>query len=100
MKNTVITEIPLDRPITPRYTGNDNYGRPKADYLTKISEMDDEQIEVECYQMIFQSARCNNNPRSDWHWMVDSCYDEAKKRDENARIYDSAYKQCYRDHIG
>lgn len=81
-----------------KYTGNDNYGRPKADYLTKISAMDDEQLGSECYQMIYHSARCNNNPRADWHWMVDACYDEAKKRDEKASIYGFAYERCYRDH--
>lgn len=80
------------------YTGHDNYGRPKADYLTKIAAMDDEQLGRECYQMIYHSARCNNNPRADWHWMADACYDEAKKRDDAASIYDGAYKRCYADH--
>jgi len=80
------------------YEGNDNYGRPKADYLAKLDAMDDEQLGRECYSMIYQSARCNNNPRADWHWMVDACYDEAAKRDEKGSIYCKAYDDCYKDH--
>lgn len=83
-----------------RYAGNDIYGRPKADYLIKIAAMDDEKLGNECYSMIYQAARCNNNPRADWHWMVDACYDEAKKRDDKASIYCKAYNRCYADHAG
>jgi hypothetical protein len=81
-----------------RYAGADNYGRPKSNYLQKISEMDDSQLSSECYSMIYQSARCDNNPRADWHWMVDACYDEAKRRDAEASIYVRAYERCYREH--
>jgi hypothetical protein len=81
-----------------RYEGNDNYGRPKSKYLAKIAAMSDEELRSECYSMIYQSARCNNNPRADWHWMVDACYDEASKRGEKAPIYVSAYNECYADH--
>ena len=83
-----------------KYAGNDNYGRPKAHYLTKIAAMDDKALHGECYGMIYQSARCNNNPGADWHWMVDACYDEAKKRDGKCSIYTRAYDQCYREHVG
>lgn len=83
------------------YSGNDNYGRPKADYIAKISSMDDEALGEECYQMIYQSARCGNNPRADWHWMVDACYEESARRDDGAaRVYSKAWKECYRDHAG
>lgn len=81
-----------------KYEGTDNYGRPKSDYLTKIAGMDDEALQDECYSMIYQSARCANNHRADWHWMLDACYDEAKKRDPEAGIYSKAYKECFRDH--
>ena len=83
-----------------KYQGNDNYGRPKAEYLAKIAGMDDKELGSECYQMIYHSARCANNHKADWHWMVDACYDEASKRDEDASIYSKAYKECYRDHAG
>lgn len=83
-----------------RYTGKDNYGLPKADYLLKIAAMDDKALEGECYSMIYQSARCNNNSRADWHWKVDACYDEARKRDDECSIYVNAYNRCYADHAG
>jgi hypothetical protein len=82
---------------TTRYAGNDNYGRPKSQYLEQIAAMDDKQLLSESYSMIYQSARCSNNPRADWHWMVDACYDECKKRPGN--IYQSAWAACYRDHV-
>lgn len=90
--------VQVDAVVSQRYAGNDNYGRPKADYLAKIASMDDEALRSECYSIIYQSARCANNHRADWHWMVDACYDEAEKRDPKAEIYDAAYKECYRDH--
>lgn len=82
------------------YTGYDNYGRPKADYLTTVAAMDDKELYDECYLMIFQSALCANNPRADWHWMAEACHDEAKKRDEKASIYSKAFNRCYADHAG
>lgn len=83
-----------------KYEGEDNYGRPKSRYITELSSMDDEKLESECYSMIYQSARCANNPRADWHWMVNACYDETLKRDPEASIYNKAYKKCCRDHAG
>lgn len=79
-----------------RYEGVDNYGRPKADYLARIAAMDDKALKAETYSMIYQSARCANNPRADWHWQVDACYDECEKRPGN--LYQRAYDECYRDH--
>jgi hypothetical protein len=84
--------------VTSKYAGKDNYGRPKADYLTKIAAMDDAELRSECYSMIYQSARCSNSRRADWHWMVDACYDEASERGDGAPIYVAAYKSCYKDH--
>lgn len=79
---------------TNKYTGTDNYGRPKTDYLAKLAAMSDTALSSECYSMIYQAARCANNPRADWHWMVDACYDEAAKRGEGAPIYSRAYDRC------
>ncbi len=78
------------------YEGNDNYGRPKRLYLDKIKEMTDDDLSSETYSMIYQAARCANNYKADWHWMVDACYDECKKRD--GKIYNKAYDACYADH--
>lgn len=81
-----------------KYIGNDNYGRPKSEYLNKIKEMTTEQLSSETYQMIYHSARCNNNPRADWHWMVDACYDEWVHNRKNPEGYSEAYRQCYADY--
>jgi len=74
-----------------KYEGNDNYGRPKSAYLEKIAAMSDEKLQDETEGMIYQSARCSNNPRADWHWMVDACYDECQKRGK-PEIYKKAYQ--------
>lgn len=87
--------------MSEKYDGNDNYGRPKSEYIAALGEMSDAQLKSECYSMIYQSARCNNNPRADWHWMVDACNDEARGRGKGvAKIYADAYAECYRDHAG
>lgn len=81
-----------------RYEGKDNCERPKSKYTQELSLMNNKKLESECYSMIYQSARCANNSRADWHWMVDACYDEALKRDPEASIYNKAFKECYKDH--
>lgn len=97
MKNN--EDITLDQPrLVSRYKGNDNYGRPKSQYIEKILNMDDKALQSETYDMIYHSARCNNNPRADWHWMSDACYDVCKDRDGD--IYKSAYDECYKNCIG
>ena len=75
----------------------DNYGRPKSEYILRLGEMTDPELKSECYSMIYQSARCNNNPRADWHWMVDACHAEATGR-KAGHLYSEAYSECYRDH--
>lgn len=75
-----------------KYLGNDNYGHPKSAYLRKLSDMDDNKLEDECENMIWLSAYAANNPRSDYHWQVDACYDECHKRDK-VSIYEVAYKR-------
>lgn len=85
--------------MSEKYDGNDNYGRPKSEYIAALGEMSDAQLKSECYSMIYQSARCNNNPRADWHWMVDACHAEATSRD-CGHLYSEAYTECYRDHAG
>ena len=74
-----------------KYTGNDNYGIPKSVYLLKLQEMDDDLLREDCERYIWLSAYADNNPRSDYHWQCDACYDEAKRRDR-VDIYDTAHK--------
>lgn len=74
-----------------KYEGNDNYGTPKAEYLSKISSMSDEALWKECESKIWLSAYAANNPRSDYHWHAVACYDECQKR-KKPEIYKAAYK--------
>jgi len=85
--------------MTDKYDGNDNYGKPKGDYLAKIAAMDDRQLQDETEHRIWLSAYANNNPRSDYHWQVDACYDESKRRDPQAMIYVRAFKTVEENYI-
>lgn len=74
-----------------RYDGNDNYGKPKSDYLNRLKTMSDSELKDACNQMIWLSAYANNNPRSDYHWQCDACYDECYNRDK-IHIYEQAHE--------
>lgn len=78
-----------------QYAGNDNNGKPKSDYLATVAALDDEALEKEAEKMIWLSAFANNNPRSDFHWMVDAIYDECSTRGKT-EIYRRAYDQARR----
>ena len=75
-----------------KYEGNDNYGNPKSDYLKKISDMDESALSREISSVIYMSAFCSNNPRADWHWMADACYDECAERGK-IEIYTAAHRK-------
>lgn len=74
----------------------DNYGRPKAEYFAKLAAMTDPELYQECKSKIWLSAYANNNPRSDYHWQSDACYDESKKREGDiyGQAYDITVKEC------
>ena len=74
-----------------KYEGNDNYGKPKSEYLDKLKTMDDNQLNDACEQMIWLSVYASNNPRSDYHWQCDACYDECSNRGK-VNIYEKAHK--------
>ena len=76
---------------TGKYSGNDNYGKPKSVYLDKLKAMDDKQLRHTCEEMIWLSAYAGNNPRSDFHWQCDACYDECCNRGKTY-IYEQAHK--------
>lgn len=86
-------------PITEKYLGNDNSGKPKSNYLKNVSLMTDEELAKECESKIWLSAYASNNPRSDFHWQVDACYDECEKR-KKGFIYDQAYKNVSKSVLG
>jgi hypothetical protein len=71
-------------------TGNDNYGRPRQLFADKLAAADEEKFYSYCGDYIWLSAYATNNPRSDYHWMCDACYDEAARR-EKTWIYDKAW---------
>lgn len=64
----------------PLFAGNDNYGKPRQEYVDRIAGMDDADLLHETEQKIWLSAFAANNPRSDYHWHVSACYAEWVKR--------------------
>ena len=74
-----------------KYTGLDNYKNPKSKYLEKIINMSDDELLNECKGKIWLSAFASNNPKSDYHWHCDACYDECERRNK-LNIYKEAYQ--------
>ena len=66
--------------MSDKYEGKNNYDIPKSIYLDKLKAKDDKELREACNQMIWLSAYTNNNPRSDYHWQCDACYDECDRR--------------------
>lgn len=82
-----------------KYQGKDNYGRPKSDYIERIKDITDEELYAETKGMIWLSAYANNNPRSDYHWQCDACYDEWIRR-EKTNEYGRAWNEVYKQEFG
>lgn len=80
---------------TGNYIGRDNSGRPRTEYLAKLAAMDDAALEKETESKIWLSAFASNNPRSDYHWHCDACYDEVQRR-EKPDIYRRAHEKASR----
>ena len=78
---------------TGKYNGLDNYKKPKANYLSKVICMTDAELMKECEDKIWLSAYASNNPRSDYHFQCDACYDECDRRKKVDAIYSKAYKK-------
>jgi len=75
--------------------GNDNRGKPRQNYADKIGAMDDSAFLKDAELYIWLSAYANNNPRSDYHWMADACYDEAQRRGK-PELYKQAWEKAAR----
>lgn len=73
--------------------GKDNYGKPRQDFADRLAKMTDDQFLDEANQSIWLSAYANNNPRSDYHWHADACYDEAQRRGK-PELYSIAFKRA------
>ena len=85
----------LEGPEDFRFTGNDNYGKPRKLYLEKLRGLTDEKLVEEIGSVIYMSALCHNNPRADWHWQADAGYEECKQRGK-VHLYDRAYEAARR----
>lgn len=83
----------MTHPNSVQLSGNDNRGNPRQLYTDKIAAMDDTDFLKEAEQKIWLSAYANNNPRSDYHFMADACYDEAQRRDK-PEIYTKAFEKA------
>lgn len=75
-----------------KYEGKDNYGQPKSIFLDKLAKATEEELFKLCQDFIWLSAYTSNNPRSDYHWQCDACYDECYRRDK-LDIYSRAHKK-------
>lgn len=73
--------------------GKDNYGNAKQAFANRLAAANDEAFLRIAEEYIWLSAYANNNPRSDYHWMCDACYDEAKRRGK-PELYDQAHKNA------
>jgi hypothetical protein len=60
--------------------GTDNYGVPRQHFADTLAAADEAQYLQLAEEYIWLSAYANNNPRSDYHWKCDACYDEAVRR--------------------
>lgn len=76
--------------------GLDNYGKPRQKFADKLAAASaDEYLKI-AEQSIWLSAYASNNPRSDYHWQADACYDEAERRGQ-PELYVRAWKKAAGD---
>jgi hypothetical protein len=73
--------------------GNDNYGKPRQGFANRIGTADDDEFIRIAEERIWLSAYADNNPRSDYHWQADACYDEAERRG-SPELYARAYRRA------
>ena len=79
--------------MTISIAGKDNYGNLRQDFADKIGAADDEAFVKIAEERIWLSAYAANNPRSDYHWQADACYDEARSRGK-PELYNRAYDRA------
>jgi hypothetical protein len=73
--------------------GNDNYGKPKQAFADRLAAASDDEYLKIAEEYIWLSAYANNNSRSDYHWMCDATYDEAKRRGK-PELYSQAWEKA------
>jgi len=77
----------------------DNYGKPKSEFIESLKIKTESELYDVCKEYIWLSAYASNNPRSDYHWKCDACYDECANRGKNGAggIYERAHKSVMKD---
>jgi len=73
--------------------GTDNYGKPRQAFADRLAATSDAEFVKQAETAIWLSAYANNNPRSDYHWQADACYDEAARRGK-PELYRQAHAQA------
>lgn len=73
--------------------GKDNHGKPRQEFADRIGAETDDKFIKTCENYIWLSAYAANNPRSDYHWQADACYDEAKARG-NTDLYQQGWRRA------
>lgn len=73
--------------------GRDNQGKPRQAFADRLATMPDADFTKEAEKRIWLSAYANNNPRSDYHWQADACFDEAQRRGR-PELYLLAYEKA------
>ena len=76
--------------------GKDNYGNLRQEFANKLASASDDHIMVIAEERIWLSAYASNNPRSDYHWQADACYDESVRRGSTGEgsLYDQAWHKA------
>lgn len=80
-------------PEAVKLDGKDNAGNPRQEFADKIASLHDEDFLERAQKSIWLSAYANNNPRSDYHWQADACYDEAQRRGK-PELYKQAWERA------
>jgi hypothetical protein len=78
--------------VNDKYSGKDNYGRLKSVFIEELKTTSEELLFEKCKHLIWLSSYAGNNPRSDYHWQCDACYDECQSRGK-PEIYTKAYEK-------
>lgn len=73
--------------------GTDNHGKPRQDFADRLSLANEAGYLKIAEDYIWLSAYAANNPRSDYHWMADACYEEARRRGQ-PELYQRAWQRA------
>lgn len=66
----------------------------KIEFAASLVEMDDEKLVETVEHYVWLSGYAASNPRSDYHWMCDATYDEARRRGKQW-LYQRGWNQAY-----